>query len=64
VSVRTPVTVGVASSVANRVTITTGAVSAVGASYGARHHNDNDVTMTTAGLWKAPGDMWPQAAPL
>jgi len=41
----TSVTVGVASSVANDVIMRTGATSA-------RHHNENDVTMTIAGLWR------------
>jgi len=52
VSIRTylrmSVTVGVASSVANDVTMRTGTASAVGA----RCHNENDVTMTIAGLWR------------
>jgi len=39
---------GVASSVANNVTMRTGAASAVGV----RRHNENDVTMTIAGLWR------------
>jgi len=34
--------------VANDVIMTTGAASAVGA----RRHNENDVTMTVAGLWR------------
>ena len=32
-----------------------------------RRHNENDVTMTIAGLWSgdmAIGDMWPRVAPL
>ena len=45
------VTVGVASSVANDVIMRTGAASAVGA----RHHNENDVIMTIAGLWRYGG---------
>ena len=39
---------GVASSVANDVIMRTRAASAVGA----RRHNDNDVIMITAGLWR------------
>jgi len=46
--VRTSVTMGVASSVTNDITVRTGAASAVGA----RRHNENDVTMTIAGLWR------------
>jgi len=54
VSVRTSVTVGVASSISserrhseNDVTMRTGAASAVGA----RRHNENDVTTTIAGCY-------------
>ena len=42
--------------VANGVIMRTGAASAVGA----RRHNENDVTMTIAGLWMTIGDMWPR----
>ena len=47
-NVRTYVRNGVASSVANDVIVRMGAASAVGA----RRHNENDVTMTIAGLWR------------
>jgi len=43
--------VGVASSVANDVTMRMGAASAASA-VGPRRHNENDVTMTIAGLWR------------
>ena len=46
--------------VANDVIMRTGAASAVGA----RSHNENDITMTIAGLWIAIGDVWPRVVPL
>ena len=45
-SVRTYVTLGVASSVANDVIMRTGAASTASA-VGARRHNENDVTITS-----------------
>jgi len=51
VSVRTSVTVDVTSSVANDVIMRTRAASAASA-VGARRHNENDVTMTIADLWR------------
>jgi len=46
------VTVGVASSVATDVIMRTGAASTVSARGSVRRHNENDVTMTIAGLWR------------
>jgi len=46
--VRSSVTLGVASSVANDVIMRTGAASAVGA----RRHNENDVIMIINALWR------------
>ena len=42
---------GVVSSVANDVTMRMGAASAV-STVGTRWHNENDITMTIAGLWR------------
>jgi len=54
--VRTSVTEGMASSVANDVTMRMTSMRTVAASaasaVGARRHNENDVTMTIAGLWR------------
>jgi len=49
-NVRTSLMVGVASSVANDVIMGIGAASAASVVGGRRH--ENDVTMTTAGLWR------------
>jgi len=48
--VHSSVTVGVANSIVNDVIMRTGAASAVGTS--ARRQNENDVTVTIAGLWR------------